>query len=171
MAWMVWGQGTGVGSGHWLLSGSPRQLFPAMDGGLVPLPGSPRWLLLSSWWQEAAGPGTVTRCWQGCVCRGAGAPPDCKKESGGREPRLQPQGRQAPRLQLPGKIPAPSPGGGGEGTAPRQLLVAKGLWVAVEPCMAVSRLGQGYQGSPDDTLRGFPGKEGAQPSPVIPALS
>lgn len=54
-----------------LLSGSPGQLPPAMDGGLVPLCGGPRWLLLSGWLRG----GSRSRGHHRDVLRGAQDPP------------------------------------------------------------------------------------------------
>lgn len=161
---MVWGQGTGVGSGHWLLSGSPGQLFPAMDGGLVPLPGSPRWLLLSSWWQGGSRSQGRHRVLAGMCLQGCRSTPGLQEGIWGkRAPAAAPgqAGAQAaaPRQDIRSELQAPR--GRDSPAEPR---------VAVEPYMSPSRLGQGYQGFPDDTLRGFPGKEGYQPSPVTPEV-
>lgn len=128
------GQAQALGAG--LLSGSPRWLPPAMDGGSVPLSCCPRWLLLSSWlWGGSRSQGHH-RVLAGMHFGGCGTPL-----------REGIWGERAPAA-APGRAPAPALWAVGQG----QPHVSSG-WpqravVAVKLGVLVSHWGQGCQGFP-----------------------
>lgn len=170
--------------GTGLLSGSPGRLPPAMDGGLVPLPGRPRWLLLSGWLQGGSRSRGHHRVPAG-MRSGAGVggcgvgPPPCaaRGDLGGESPGCSPRAGRRPGCSPQGGHPLPARGAAGKGSP------GEGPgW----PWRPVGGLGVGCRGvtsrsaglSPPDTApRGLPGRGGAgqgggtQPSTVIPAMS
>lgn len=158
MAWMVWGQGTGVGSGHWLLSGSPGQLFPAMDGGLVPLPGSPRWLLLSSWWQGGSRSRDRHRVLAGMRLQGCRSTPGLQEGIWGKRAPAAAPGQAGHPLRAPG------PAGKGQPRVSLGWPKACG-WPWSRQCLRPD-WGRATRASLMTTSGDFQGRRGINPAPL-----
>lgn len=140
-------------------------------GGQSPSPAIPAGFSSPAGCGEAAGPGAITGCRQGRAPGGVRDPPllHCKRGSGGREPRLQPQGRRVPGLQPPREGTHSGPGGPRDRDGPTCAPGGpRGLRVAVGVCAPFRTGLPGLPPAPPpgDFQAGGGGGRGPGPAPL-----